>query len=155
MLLPTIVVGYDGSANAHSALEAAVDILAADGVIHVVTAFDKPTDKEMDAILEALPDEFRPGYDPLYGPRGYLEHAEAYLDRCEVNHRSHIADEHPASAILRVADDVGADLIVVGSRGLGRARRILRGSVSSQIASHATTSFMVIQDQALDSGAAA
>jgi nucleotide-binding universal stress UspA family protein len=105
-------------------------------------------------MLEVLPEEFRSAYDPVVAPRGHLDHAEAYLDQCEVNHKGHILDEHPASAILGVAEDVHADLIVVGSRGLGRARRILRGSVSSQIASHASTSFMVIHDHEDEDAAA-
>ncbi len=48
----------------------------------------------------------------------------------------------PARAIL----DVAADLIIVGSRGLAHGTRFLRGSVSSRIANHAQTSFLVIHD---------
>jgi nucleotide-binding universal stress UspA family protein len=47
---------------------------------------------------------------------------------------------------LQVAEDVDADLIVVGSRGLGRGTRFLRGSVSTRVAGHAKTSFLVIHD---------
>ena len=59
---------------------------------------------------------------------------------------SHFVEDHPAVAILDVADEVGAEMIIVGSRGLGRTTRFLRGSVSSRVASHAKTSFMVIHD---------
>ena len=66
------------------------------------------------------------------------------LDERGVNHKGHFVDEDPASAILDVADKVDADLIVVGSRGLGRASRLVRGSVSSKIANHAQRSFLVV-----------
>ena len=56
----------------------------------------------------------------------------------------HLVEDDPASAILDTADDVEADLVVVGSRGLGRATRFLRGSVSSKVASHAKRSVLVV-----------
>ena len=55
-----------------------------------------------------------------------------------------VIDDDPASAILDVAEKVEADLIVVGSRGLGRASRFVRGSVSAKVANHAHTSFLVL-----------
>ena len=75
-----------------------------------------------------------------------MQDAEKYLTRRGVDHKGHFVDDNPASAMLDVADDVGATMIVVGSRGLGRGTRFIRGSVSSRIANHAKTSFMVIHD---------
>ena len=54
--------------------------------------------------------------------------------------------------MLDVADDVRATMIVVGSRGLGRGTRFIRRSVSSRIANHAKTSFMVIRLSAMKLG---
>ncbi|MEZ0000670.1 universal stress protein [Sinorhizobium fredii] len=50
-----------------------------------------------------------------------------------------------AETILKVAEDVGADMIVVGSRGLGRLRGMLVGSVSQKIIQHAHCSVMVVR----------
>lgn len=139
----TIVVGYDGSPDARRALDAAIDHIADDGVIHVVTAFDRPSREEVARIVAHLPEEFR--YTDLEEtPRGYLRAAEERLERRGIDHVGHFVDEHAAAAILDLADEVDADLIVVGTRGLGRMERFVRGSVSARIANHARTSLMMI-----------
>lgn len=146
MKVNTIVVGFDGSDLAVKALDAAAELIAADGVVHVVTAYTLPSAADSAMILSQLPAEFRQNFDAMAGPEGELNRAEKTLARHGVQHVGHLVDDHAASAILDTADEVDADLIIVGSRGLGRATRFVRGSVSTRVASHATTSFMVIHD---------
>ena len=146
MKVETIVVGVDGSANARRALEATVDCVQPGGTIHVVTAFHLPTAGQTSEVLRSLPQEFRDTYDPLATPRSYLGNAEAFLKTADIDAVGHFVEDHPAAAILQVAEEVDADLIVVGSRGLGRGTRFLRGSVSTRVAGHAKTSFLVIHD---------
>ncbi|MEY9626334.1 universal stress protein [Sinorhizobium fredii] len=50
-----------------------------------------------------------------------------------------------AETILAVAEEIGADMIVVGSRGLGRLRGMMVGSVSQKIIQHAHCSVMVVR----------
>ena len=151
MRAETVVVGYDGSANARQALDAAVQVLDEGGTVHVVTAFDKPSVRELNQALSALPEEFRGSIDILAQPEQYLHEAELHLreagvgpDACE----GHLVDDSPADAILEVADAVDADLIVVGSRGLGRVTRFVRGSVSSRIANYATVNLLIVHEDA-------
>lgn len=139
----SIVVGYDGSADARRALDAAIDHAADDGVVHVVTAFDRPTRDAIVRLVASLPAEFR-NVDVDETPRGYLRAAEHLLESHGIRHVGHFVDDHPAAAILDVADEVEADLIVVGTRGLGRIERFTRGSVSARIANHARTSLMMV-----------
>lgn len=146
MELTTIVVGYDGSTNARKALEAAVDLAGDETTVHVVTAYDPPSPDEVARILAVVPDEYTTGLDLLQGPRGHLRDAELLIEHRGISVQGHFVNDKPASAILDTADAVGADLIIVGSRGLGRATRFLRGSVSSRIASHAMQSFLVIHE---------
>ena len=47
------------------------------------------------------------------------------------------ANGKPANAILDMADDAGADMIVLGHRGLGRVRSLVQGSVSQKVNLHA------------------
>jgi nucleotide-binding universal stress UspA family protein len=143
----TVVVGYDGSEDSRRALDAAMDHVADDGVVHVVTAFDQPTRAELARIVAALPDEYRHAYSLDETPRGYLRDAEMLLETAGLQHVGHFVDGPPASAILDVADEVAADLIVIGTRGLGRVARFLRGSVSARIANHARTSLMMIHHE--------
>jgi nucleotide-binding universal stress UspA family protein len=49
----------------------------------------------------------------------------------------------PATVIERVAEKIDADVVVVGSRGLGAMSRILQGSVSEHVATHAAATVIV------------
>lgn len=147
MIAHTVVVGYDGSTDAQRALDAATDHVADDGIVHVVTAFDQSTRHEVSRMLSSLPVEFRESYDVDAAPRGYLHDAKRLLELRGVRHEGHFVDGHAAAAILDVADQVGADLIVIGTRGLGRVERFLRGSVSARVANHARTSLMMVHHE--------
>ena len=151
MNLKSIVVGVDGSGNARNALNTAIDLVAEDGVVHVVTAFRPPSPAEVNSMLATLPEEFRETYDPWAGPRGHLTDAEALVRARGKVGQGHFVETHPAAAILDTAEEVGADMIIVGNRGLGRTRRFLLGSVSARVANRAETSFMVVHHDEDDS----
>ena len=51
----------------------------------------------------------------------------------------------PADAILDVAEESGADLIIVGNKGMTGAKRFLLGSVPDKISHHAPCSVMIIR----------
>lgn len=141
----TIVVGFDGSTNAREAVSAAAEVLAEGGTVHAVVAYRLPSISETAMLWNELPEEFRANFDVLAGPESLEREAVGLLERLGVAAVGHLIEGDPASAILDTADEVDADLVVVGSRGLGRATRFLRGSVSSKVASHAHTSVLVIQ----------
>jgi nucleotide-binding universal stress UspA family protein len=144
MKVHSVVVGYDGSRNAREALDRAVDLAAFDGVVHVVTAVAPSEVREMARIRAGLPDELQTDFDPVERPHSLLSEAGSVLAAAGVAHEAHLVEDDPATAILDVADRVQAEIIVVGSRGLRHGTRFLRGSVSTRIASHARTSFLVV-----------
>jgi len=49
-----------------------------------------------------------------------------------------------ADAIIDVAEEVGADLIMVGNKGMTGAKRFLLGSVPNKISHHATCSVLIV-----------
>ena len=59
--------------------------------------------------------------------------------------QAHLAMGEPAREIVHLADDLGAGLIVVGSRGRGGMRRALMGSVSDAVVRHAHCPVMVVR----------
>ena len=150
MRAQTIVVGYDGSEHARLALEGAADLVTDDGRVHAVVAYHAQSPHETADRLAALPEEFRATYDPLAGPKALADEATKRLANHGVDHITHLVDGRASGAILDVADDVDADLIIVGSRGLGRAARFVRGSVSTSVANNASRSVLIIHDDKLD-----
>ena len=58
-------------------------------------------------------------------------------------------EHHPSDDVVRVAEEIGAGLIVVGSRGLGGMRRALMGSVSDSVVRHAHCPVMVVRGEPL------
>jgi nucleotide-binding universal stress UspA family protein len=58
---------------------------------------------------------------------------------------THLKEGHAGNEILKLAREVGADLIVVGSHGKSNLDRILLGSVSSFVVAHAPVSTMVVR----------
>jgi nucleotide-binding universal stress UspA family protein len=142
----TVVVGYDGSGDADRAVEAAADQVGPDGTVHVVTAFHPEPDNRLVEHLRQLPEEFRYVYDEDAVEKQRQQAALAMLQERGVDCEGHVVPDDPAVAILDVAQREGADLVVVGSRGLGGMKRFLRGSVSARVAAHAPMSVLIVQD---------
>lgn len=144
MDVTTVVVGYDGSQCAQRAVEAALAVVDPGGTVHLVLAYDAPTARQVANAYAAVPSDYTASIDLLNGPRSDLEDAAKWVVDQGYAVVDHFVENDPAAAILHVANDVFADMIVVGSRGLGRAAQVLRGSVSTKIAHASPVDFMVI-----------
>jgi nucleotide-binding universal stress UspA family protein len=59
----------------------------------------------------------------------------------------HAVAGRPDTEIVRVAEEVGAGLVVLGSRGLGGVRRALVGSVSDSVVRHAHGPVLVVRSE--------
>ena len=60
---------------------------------------------------------------------------------------STVRNGNPVNEVLRVAEEIDADLIVMGSHGIGMARRFLLGSVSERVLEHAHCSVMIVKNE--------
>jgi nucleotide-binding universal stress UspA family protein len=58
-----------------------------------------------------------------------------------------VSQRHPADGIVRVAEETSADLVVMGSRGLGGIRRALMGSVSDSVVRYAHCPVLVVRKE--------
>jgi nucleotide-binding universal stress UspA family protein len=136
-MFQTVLVAADGSETAARAVSTAVELVKAlGGDLHVVNAY-KPEPVRVDK----LPNEFSSTLpDPadvlLSDLRLAVEHAGAKAEY-------HAARGDPAEAIVRVADQIGADLIVVGNKGMKGVRRVL-GSVPNSVAHQANCSVLIV-----------
>ena len=142
-MIKTIVVGTDGSSTAATAVGEAIDLAQRLGAkLHIVSAY-----RPLSGVRAGGPDPERAGAaaGPTVEVDATLEQAagEAHAAGVEAEYYARKAD--PAEAILDVADELRADLIVVGNKGMHGSRRYLLGSVPDKISHHAGCSVLIIR----------
>lgn len=138
----SIVVGTDGSESADRALDRAAEIARACGAtVHVIVAVPHAYATETYE-SSARAEHFGLG-DVA---ESVIVRAERRLQEAGVPATTASRGGDPANVILEFADEVDADLIVVGARGLTGLRRFLLGSVSSKISHYADRTVMVVRD---------
>jgi nucleotide-binding universal stress UspA family protein len=133
-----LLVGADSSSTALRAVQTAVDLAEAFGAkLHIVTAYKPESVK-----LPDLPEEFR--YSANVHPAdALLDELKAMAKKASVPVEVHAATGEPAEAICRVATRIGADLVIVGNKGMRGARRVL-GSVPNSIAHKAPCAVLIV-----------
>jgi len=143
----TIVVGTDGSPDAEDALRAAAEMARVnpDTKIHVIGAYRPIPPDQLRSIMKSLPDEFKPLVYGTMRADSTMEAARAIMKVAGVEAEYHEVDDHPTDAILNAAESYNADLIVVGSRGEGATKRLLHGSVSTNVLHHAPCAVLVVR----------
>ncbi len=123
-VMKLIVHGTDGSPEAAEALDMAIDLAKDSGAKLAVVA------------VHTLPHGGKGLAPPItevehqHGAEHLAEAAAATANSAGVDTKPYVATGDPAKEITRLADELGADLIVVGSRGFGAVRGALVGSVS-------------------------
>lgn len=140
-----ILLATDGSKDAELAAKAAVDLSKRTGAeLHVVHAW-RPLPHY--AYPSLVPEGYQPPYEE--GARKILEAQVGRIEEAGISvAEAHLVTGRPADAILDLGDQIGAGLIVVGSRGLGPVKRLLVGSVSESIVHHAKCPVLVVRSGA-------
>jgi nucleotide-binding universal stress UspA family protein len=134
-----IVVGYDGSEHSRKALERAAEI-ANGATVAVVSAAN---------ITPYLRDPAG-GVGPV-DPADAEARTKALADAREFLEGKGITGVYveghgrPADVIVQEAEESGADLIIVGTRGHGAAAKLFLGSVSNNVIHHAPCDVLVVR----------
>jgi nucleotide-binding universal stress UspA family protein len=139
-VIKTIVVGTDGSQTAHKAVDQATDLAAKLGAeLHIVSGYKLPAPAYPGeaVVVPVTESEIRASVEAL------LADAASTAQDQGVPVSIHARSQAAAQALLEVASECGADLIVVGSRGMNGARRVL-GSVPNNITHHAECNVLVV-----------
>jgi nucleotide-binding universal stress UspA family protein len=141
-----IVVGTDGSETAKQAVREAAQLAKQTGAsLDVVSAFDPvPASRLREERLEA-PSDIEHAVNPQEDVNGILSEASEDVADTGVEIRTFARQGEPADAILDVAEEQGADLIIVGNKGMTGAKRFLLGSVPNKVSHHAPCSVMIIR----------
>lgn len=128
-----ILVAYDGGDPARRALDTAAELARLTGATI--------------AVVSVVPTH--PGRFPVDPWDDTSVHAQELLEARRLLREKGIEAElieptgDPAATIERIADEGGFDTVVVGSRGLNAMGRILQGSVSEHVATHARSTVVV------------
>jgi nucleotide-binding universal stress UspA family protein len=155
-MFKNVLVGADDSATALRAVGAAVEVAGKFGAkLHVVTAY-RPETVLATHLLAVAP------YGPMFPDLGDAaedhsgDTAKALLarlgrlaKRANVDAEFHAVTGPPAEAIVQAASQLGADLIIVGNKGMRGAKRVL-GSIPNSIAHHAQCSVLIVDTTKAD-----
>lgn len=139
-----IVVGTDGSSTAQVALETAAELArghhAALHVVSVYSAARLTPATSMAVSGRVVQNEF----DAAQKHAADVVKAASELVGGEVKFEGHAVGGEPASAIIETAERLEADLIVVGSKGMRGARRLI-GSIPNSVAHQAPCAVLIVK----------
>jgi nucleotide-binding universal stress UspA family protein len=145
-LFGSIVVGTDGSDTAAKAVERATELAKALGAsIELVSAFEPVAAARLREDAREVPPDLEWMVNPRADVEATLREASAAVEAVGVPVRTYAREGDPADAILDVAEERGAELIVVGNKGMTGAKRFLLGSVPNKVSHHAPCSVLIIR----------
>jgi nucleotide-binding universal stress UspA family protein len=142
----SIVVGTDGSDTAKEAVRQATDLAKAlQAKIHLVSAYEPVSESRLRQERQDVPDDMQWMVNPREDVDNTLSDAADGIKEGGVQVEIYAREGDPADAILDVAEETDADLIVVGNKGMTGAKRFLLGSVPNKVSHHAPCSVMIIR----------
>ena len=142
----SILVGTDGSATAATAVRQAVELAGALGAeLRIVCAYEPVPQSRLRAEAESAPRDAEWMLGPREDVDATLGAASDEAAAAGVQAQTFARQGDPADAILDVAEETGADLIVIGNKGMTGAKRFLLGSVPNKVSHHAPCSVLIIR----------
>jgi nucleotide-binding universal stress UspA family protein len=146
-----ILIATDGSKDASNALDFMLRFpFPSDSIMTVLTVVDEipMLPAEIDALDEVQSEALTQANKQL------IEDAQELVDREAKRLREDgwpgetmVRNGNPVDEILHVAEEIGADLIVLGSHGTGLAKRFLLGSVSDRVLEYANCSVLIVKSR--------
>jgi nucleotide-binding universal stress UspA family protein len=145
-LFGSIVVGTDGSETATEAVRQATELAKAVGAaVHVVSAYEPVGNQRLREERQEVPEDMSWMVNQREDVDATLKDAAEGIAEAGVPVETYARQGDPADAILDVAEEKNADLIVVGNKGMTGAKRFLLGSVPNKVSHHAPCSVMIIR----------
>ena len=142
-MLSKILVPVDGSENSFRALEQAIFLATKIQEAQIIVLY----------IIEDLPSLYI--YSPKIIEKLHADYKSEYtkiLERCKemasnsgININTVLLEGDPASKIIGYSEMEKFDLIIIGSRGMGKFKEVIIGSVSNKVLHHAKCSVMLVR----------
>lgn len=142
-----ILVCNDGSEHAMKAARTAIDLAKRFGseVLVIDVLAPLPTVAPYVLSMEAAPDMGEIIQEAEAEQRATLDCVASLFQKESIPVRVLPETGHAVEVIARVAEEEKADLIVLGSRGMGGFKRFLLGSVSDGVAHHAHCPVLIVR----------
>jgi nucleotide-binding universal stress UspA family protein len=145
-MFSSIVVGTDGSPTAQEAVRQAAQLAKhLNSKVYIVSAYEPVAAGRLRDERQQVPEDLQWTVNPREDVEQALKAGAAALQEDGVAVETLARQGDPADAILDVAEEKGADLIVVGNKGMTGAKRFLLGSVPNKVSHHAPCSVLIIR----------
>ncbi len=146
-MFAAIVVGTDGSPTAETALRTAIQLAEQSGSrLYIVSAYEPVSEHRTRGEQLGGPTDVQWAVGLRADVLQLLDLARALAGASGVGAVETFARQGDAAdAILDVAEEQGADLIVVGNKGMTGAKRFLLGSVPNKVSHHAPCSVLIVR----------
>jgi nucleotide-binding universal stress UspA family protein len=142
----SIVVGTDGSETAQEAVKQATELASTVGAkVFLVSAYEPVPEGRLRDERQDVPADLQWMVNPREDVESTLEDGAEGIKSSDVEVETFAREGDPADAILDVAEEKDADLIVVGNKGMSGAKRFVLGSVPNKVSHHAPCSVMIIR----------
>jgi nucleotide-binding universal stress UspA family protein len=146
VLFDRIVVGTDGSDTANEAVRQATELARlSGGKLGIVAAFEPIPPTRVREEQAELPGDVSYAVGPREDVNVILDTAVGRARQEGVDAEPYPREGDPADAILDVAEETNADLIVVGNKGMTGAKRFLLGSVPNKVSHHAPCGVYIVR----------
>ena len=137
-MISTIAVGTDGTATANEAVRQAAEIARQFGAkLVLLSVFDDSPGGSADEDIE-----LQWASNPAARVRSILERLEEDLKLEGIDTETRAAPGDPGKTLVELAEECGADLLVIGNKGM--QRRVL-GSVPNTVTHRANCSVLVVK----------
>jgi nucleotide-binding universal stress UspA family protein len=142
----SIVVGTDGSETARKAVLQAVELAKRIGAtVDIVSAYEPVSNQRLRTEQRDAPADLQWAINRREDVDTTLLEAREAVEDAGVQVTTFAREGDPADAILDVAEERSADLIVVGNKGMTGAKRFLLGSVPNKVSHHAPCSVLIVR----------
>jgi nucleotide-binding universal stress UspA family protein len=142
-MVQTVAVGTDGSGTADKAVEFAIEMAQRyDARIVFISAYRPVSETRLKRESREAPEDLQWTINPAEDVDATLRDCEERADERGVRWASEAREGDPAKVLVQLAESNGADVLVIGNKGM--QRRVL-GSVPNSVSHNAPCSVVIVK----------
>jgi nucleotide-binding universal stress UspA family protein len=142
-MLSKILIPVDGSENSFRALEQAIFLATKIQEAKITALYVIEDPPSLYIYSPKIMEKVRADYESAYTK--ILERSKEMANRSGINIHTVLVEGDPASKIIGYSEMEKIDIIIIGSRGMGKFKELILGSVSNKVLHHAKCSVMLVR----------